>query len=72
MTRLEFEDNYLHKRVEVTFFDGTVESGVLFTTEDFMKETHIPDMGKRYFVGESIRSHGVRFRKSHVRKIKLV
>jgi hypothetical protein len=72
MTRVEFEDKYLHKRVEVTLFDDTVESGILYTTEDYMNETHILDMGKRYFVGECIRSHGVRFRKSHVKKIKLI
>ncbi len=71
MKRLEFEKKYLNKKVTVKLFDGTTETGILFSTNELMEKTGIPDMKNRYFIGNDIREHGVRFRKSHITSIKL-
>ena len=41
-----------------------MDTGYLYSTNDYMKN--------HYFVGTDIRENGVRFRKSHIKKIKLV
>ena len=71
MKRQEFEKKYLNKKVMVKLFDGTIETGILFSTNEMMEKTRIPDMKNRYFIGTDIRQHGVRFRKSHIKSIKL-
>ena len=72
MTRNEFEQKYLNQMVEVVLFDGDVFKGYLYSTNDYMKKTKMLSMKNRYFVGNDIRENGVRFRKSHIKKIKLV
>lgn len=72
MKRREFERKFLNQMVEVVLFDNDVFKGYLYSTNDFMKETNIPDMENHYFVGNDIRENAVRFRKSHIKKIKLV
>jgi small nuclear ribonucleoprotein (snRNP)-like protein len=64
MKRNEFEQKYLNKMVEVVLFDNDTFRGYLYSTNDYMKN--------HYFVGTDIRENGVRFRKSHIKKIKLV
>lgn len=70
MKRQEFEDKYLNKLVEVVMFDGDVYKGRLYSTNDLMAQTNILDKKNHYFVGNDIREHGVRFRKSHIKKIR--
>ena len=72
MTRDEFEKKYLNKSVEVKLFDDDTFKGYLYSTNDLMKQTNILDMKSYYFVGNDIRDHGVRFRKSHIKKIRLL
>lgn len=72
MTRNEFENKYLNKLVEVKFFDNDIFKGYLYSTNDFMKITRLLDKKNYYFVGTNIRDHGVRFRKSHIKKIRLL
>lgn len=72
MTRDEFEKKYLNKSVEVKLFDDDTFKGYLYSTNDLMKQTNILDMKNYYFVGNDIRDHSVRFRKSHIKKIRLL
>ena len=72
MTRNDFEQKYLNKMVEVVLFDNDTFKGYLYSTNDYMKKTNIPDVKNHYFVGNDIRDNGVRFRKSHIKRIKLV
>ena len=72
MTRNEFEQKYLNKMVEVVLFDNTIFKGCLYSTNDYMNKTKLLDMKNHYFVGNDIRDNEVRFRKSHIKKIKLV
>lgn len=59
--RSEKLDRYLNKRVEITFFDGDVVTGIL-------------EFGKPYFgLKSGSNSYSIRnlyFRKSHVKSIK--
>lgn len=72
MTRNEFEQKYLNQMVEVVLFDDETFRGYLYSTNDYMKKTKMLSMKNRYFVGNDIRDNGVRFRKSHIKRIKLV
>ena len=72
MKRQEFENKYLNKIVEVVLFDNDIFKGRLYSTNDLMKQTNLLDMKNYYFVGNDIRDHGVRFRKSHIKKIRLL
>ena len=72
MKRQDFENKYLDRLVEVVMFDGDVYRGRLYSTNDLMAQTNILDKKNHYFIGNDIRSHGVRFRKSHIRKIRLL
>ncbi len=72
MKRNEFEQKYLNKMVEVVLFDNDTFRGYLYSTNDYMNKTKSLDMKNHYFVGNNIRENGVRFRKSHIKKIKLV
>lgn len=72
MTRIEFENKYLNKLVEVELFNNDIFKGYLYSTNDYMKQTGMLDMKNYYFIGSNIREHGVRFRKSHIKKIKLL
>lgn len=72
MTRNEFEQKYLNKMVEVVLFDNDIFKGYLYSTNDYMNKTKWLDNKNYYFVGNDIRENGVRFRKSHIKKIKLV
>ena len=72
MTRNEFEQKYLNKMVKIVLVDNETFTGNLFSTEEYMKKTIFLDMGDYYFVGNDIRENGVRFRKSHIKRIKLV
>ena len=72
MTRNEFEQKYLNKMVKVVLFDNDTFKGYLYSTNDYMNKTKLLDMKNHYFVGNNIRENGVRFRKSYIKKIKLV
>lgn len=71
MKRMEFEKKYLNKLVIVKLFDGDMYKGYLYSTNDFIKETGIPDHTNHYFVANNIRENGTRFRKSHIISIRL-
>lgn len=72
MTRNEFEEKYLNKMVEVVLFDNDTFKGYLYSTNEYMNKTKLLDIKNYYFVGNDIRDNGVRFRKSHIKKIKLM
>lgn len=72
MKRNEFEKKYLNKMVEVVLFDNDTFKGYLYSTNNYINKTKLLDAKNYYFVGNDIRDHGVRFRKSHIKKIKLV
>lgn len=72
MTRNEFERKYLNKMVEVILYDNDTFKGYLYSTNEYMNKTKLLDVKNYYFVGNDIRDNGVRFRKSHIKKIKLV
>ena len=52
--------------------DNKTYIGQLFSTEEYMKKTIFLDMGDYYFVGNDINDNSLRFRKSHIKSIKLV
>ena len=72
MTRNEFERKYLNKMVEVILYDNDTFKGYLYSTNEYMNKTKLLDVKNHYFVGNDIRDNGGRFRKSHIKKIKLV
>ena len=72
MTRNEFERKYLNKMVEVVLYDNDTFKGYLYSTNDYMNKTKLLDVKNYYFVSNDIRENGVRFRKSHIKRIKLV
>ena len=72
MKRNEFERKYLNKMVEVILYDNDTFKGYLYSTNEYMIKTKSLDMKNYYFVGNDIRDNGVRFRKSHIKKIRLV
>ena len=72
MTKKEFEQKYLNKIVEVVLFDNEIFKGYLYSTNDYMKKTKQLDNKNYYFVGNDIRENGLRFRKSHIKRIKLL
>lgn len=72
MTRNEFEQKYLNKMVKIVLVDNKTYIGKLFSTEEYMKKTIFLDMGDYYFVGNDINDNSLRFRKSHIKSIKLV
>lgn len=72
MSRQEFENKYLNKLVEVKLFDNDIFKGYLYSTNDYMKTTNRLDNKNYYFVGYDIRDNGVRFRKSHIKKIRFI
>ena len=72
MTRKEFEQKYLNKMVEVVLFDNNTFKGYLYSTDDYMEKTNRLDNKNYYFVGNDIRENGVRFRKSHIKRIRLL
>ena len=72
MKRQEFENKYLNNLVEVVLFYNDTFKGRLYSTNDLMKQTNRLDIKNYYFVGNDIREHGVRFRKSHIKKIRLL
>lgn len=72
MKRNEFERKYLNKMVEVILYDNDTFKGYLYSTNEYMIKTKLLDIKNYYFVGNDIRDNGVRFRKSHIKKIRLV
>lgn len=72
MTKKEFEQKYLNKIVEVVLFDNEIFKGYLYSTNDYTKKTKQSDNKNYYFVGNDIRENGLRFRKSHIKRIKLL
>lgn len=72
MTRSDFENKYLNKLVEVVLFDNDTFKGYLYSTNDYMKTTNRLDNKNYYFIGSDIRENNVRFRKSHIKKIRLL
>lgn len=72
MTKKEFEYKYLNKMVEVVLFDNNTFRGYLYSTNDCMNKTKLLDAKNYYFVGNNIKDNEVRFRKSHIKKIRLV
>lgn len=72
MSRNEFEQKYLNKMVEVVLFDNDTFKGYLYSTNDYMNKTKLLDVKNYYFVSNDIRENVVRFRKSHIKSIKLV
>jgi len=72
MTRKDFEQKYLNKMVEVTLFDNDIFRGYLYSTNDYMKKTRRLDNKNYYFVGNDIRENSLRFRKSHIKKIRIL
>lgn len=72
MTRNEFEKKYLNKMVEVVLFNNDIFKGYLYSTNEYMKKTMFLDMKNYYFVGNNITDNSLRFRKSHIKRIKLV
>ena len=72
MPNNEFEQKYLNKIVEVVLFDNEIFKGYLYSTNDYMKKTKLLDKKNYYFVGNDIRENGLRFRKSHIKRIKLL
>ena len=72
MTRNEFEQKYLNKMVKIVLVDNETFTGYLFSAEEYMKKTIFLDMGDYYFVGNDIYDNSLRFRKSHIKSIKLV
>ena len=72
MTRNEFEQKYLNKMVKVVLYDNDTFKGYLYSTNDYMNKTKLLDVKNYYFVSNDIRENGVRFRKSHIKRIKLV
>ena len=72
MKRNEFEQKYLNKMVEVILYDNDTFKGYLYSTNEYMIKTKLLDMKNYYFVGNDIRDNGVRFRKSHIKKTRLV
>lgn len=72
MKRNEFEQKYLNKMVEVVLFDNDIFRGYLYSTNDYINKTKLLDMKNYYFVGNNIRENSLRFRKSHIKQIKLV
>lgn len=72
MTRKEFEEKYLNKMVEVKLFYDDTFKGYLYSTNDYIKATNRLDNKNYYFVGRDIRENSVRFRKSHIKKIRLL
>ena len=72
MTRKEFEQKYLNKMVEVVLFDNNTFKGYLYSTDDYMEKTNRLDNKNYYFVGNDIRENGVRFRKSRIKRIRLL
>lgn len=65
MKRLEFENKFLNKNVEITFFDGEIVKGKLekSSTKDYSR---IPKAN--YYSVDG----GLWFRKSHVKKIERI
>lgn len=72
MKRNEFERKYLNKMVEVVLYDNDTFKGYLYSTNEYMIKTKLLDVKNYYFVANDIRDNGVRFRKSHIKKIRLV
>ena len=72
MTRKEFEQKYLKKMVEVVLFDNNTFKGYLYSADDYIEKTNRLDNKNYYFVGNDIRENGVRFRKSHIKRIRLL
>ena len=72
MTRNEFEQKYLNKMVKIVSVGHESFTGYLFSTEQYMKKTIFLDMGDYHFVGNDINDNSLRFRKSHIKSIKLV
>lgn len=72
MTRNKFEQKYLNKMVEVVLFNNDIFKGYLYSTNEYMKKTIFLDMKNYYFVGNNITDNSLRFRKSHIKRIRLV
>lgn len=73
MTRNEFEEKYLNKKVAVKLYYEKGEfKGCLFSTNELREKPHVIEKKNYYFVGNSIWDHTLRFRKSHIKSIKLI
>lgn len=72
MKKNEFDLKYLNKWVVVVLHDNIAFIGRLFSTNDYMKLTKSVDVKNYYFVAPDIRFNGLRFRKSHIKKITLL
>ena len=72
MKRNQFERKYLNKMVEVILYDNDTFKGYLYSTNEYMIKTKLLDMKNYYFVGNDIRDNGVRFKKSHIKKIGII
>ena len=58
--------------MRVLFSTNDVFKGYLYSTNDYMKATNRLDKKNYYFVANDIRKNTVRFRKSHIKKIRLL
>ena len=73
MTRQEFENKYLNKLVEVRLFNDDIFKGELFSTNQYTRlHPTFMDLKNNYFVGTNIIDNTTRFRKSHIKKIRLL
>lgn len=72
MTKKTFENNYLNKQVEITLTNGEILKGYLYSTNEFKKKIKNVDKKNYYFVADNIYLNSVRFRKTHIKKIKLL
>ncbi len=70
ITRDEFDKIFLNKKVSVVLFDGEYMKGTLYSTNDFAKLVNYYEPKNYYFVANNIRENTVRFRKSHIRRIR--
>lgn len=62
---------YLNKKVEITFFDGDKEIGILHREEDFPNDPNkLKDGGYLLKPCFSTVNNELHFKKSHVKKIK--
>ena len=73
MKRKEFEDKYLNKLVEVKLYNNDIFKGTLFSTNQYTRlHPSFIDVKNYYFVGINIIDNTPRFRKSHIKKIRLL
>ena len=62
---------YLNKKVEITFWDGTEEIGILHREEDFPNDPNKLRNGG-YLLKHCFTGANTHFKKSHITKIKAI